>query len=30
VEDPRTEGDTLIARVADPDGNIIGVWQFAS
>jgi len=27
---PRTaEGDTLIARLRDPSGNLIGIWQFA-
>lgn len=29
VEPPRAEGDTLVARVRDPAGNLIGLWQFA-
>ena len=29
VEAPRAEGDVLIARVRDPAGNLVGVWQFA-
>jgi len=24
-----TEGDTRVARVRDPSGNLIGLWQFA-
>ena len=28
VEAPRKEGDVRIARVRDPAGNLIGLWQF--
>lgn len=28
VEEPRAEGDVRIARVRDPAGNLIGLWQF--
>ncbi len=28
VEAPRPEGDVLVARLRDPDGNLIGIWQF--
>lgn len=28
VEPPRLEGDTLIARLRDPAGNALGIWQF--
>jgi uncharacterized protein len=26
---PRQEGDVLVARVRDPAGNALGLWQFA-
>ncbi len=29
VEPPTLQGDTHVARVRDPDGNVIGLWQFA-
>ena len=29
VAPPRLEGDTLIARLRDPAGNLVGIWQFA-
>jgi predicted enzyme related to lactoylglutathione lyase len=29
LEGPVAEGDILIARVRDPGGNLIGLWQFA-
>ena len=28
VAPPRREGDVLVARLRDPAGNVIGVWQF--
>jgi len=28
VAAPRREGDVLVARLRDPAGNVIGVWQF--
>ncbi len=27
VQEPYPEGDLTVARVNDPDGNVIGVWQ---
>lgn len=29
VEAPAQEGDTIQARLRDPAGNLIGIWQFA-
>jgi predicted enzyme related to lactoylglutathione lyase len=29
LQEPNLEGDTLIARLRDPAGNEIGIWQFA-
>jgi len=26
----RTEGDTKIAEIRDPAGNLLGLWQFAT
>jgi predicted enzyme related to lactoylglutathione lyase len=30
VQAPACEGDTWIARIRDPAGNLLGIWQFAS
>jgi predicted enzyme related to lactoylglutathione lyase len=30
VEAPYAEGDVRVARVRDPAGNLLGLWQFAS
>jgi uncharacterized protein len=29
VKAPYTEGDTRVATVRDPAGNVVGLWQFA-
>jgi predicted enzyme related to lactoylglutathione lyase len=29
LKPPRLEGDTHVAEVRDPGGNLIGLWQFA-
>jgi uncharacterized protein len=30
IEGPRPEGDVKVARVSDPAGNVIGLWQAAA
>ena len=30
IAEPTIEGDVLLARLRDPAGNAIGIWQFAS
>ena len=30
VAPPAAQGDILVARVRDPAGNLIGLWQFAT
>jgi predicted enzyme related to lactoylglutathione lyase len=30
VKPPYAEGDVRVATVGDPDGNVIGLWQFAA
>jgi predicted enzyme related to lactoylglutathione lyase len=28
VQEPRAEGDVRVARVRDPAGNLLGLWEF--
>lgn len=29
IDAPFREGDLLVSRLRDPEGNVIGIWQFA-